>query len=187
MCQGSGQGVTAQVSPGADAAARFCGGYVDELNLGEPMARQVGNRPRACGADPDHFPWAGSFLGPSPRLRGRFSRSHADPAGEGSIPAPAGPIGLSPPRTWWMRVHPRTCGADAGGSSPDSGDRGPSPRLRGRSCGDHAGDHPVGSIPAPAGPILVDLRFTCNKDPFSFSRKDLSTMCTVAEPTPPLS
>src|SRR5699024_4797752 len=44
-----------------------------------------------------------------------------------------------------------------------------------------------GSIPAPAEPILVDLRFPCNKYPFAFSRKDLSTVCTVAEPTPPLS
>lgn len=50
------------------------------------------------------------------------------------------------------------------------------------------GDPPSArSIPAPAGPILVDLRFPCNKNPFSFSREDLSTVCTVAEPTPFLS
>ena|SRR5690625_1136114 len=63
----------------------------------------------------------------------------------------------------------------------------PSPHLRGRLA--RRPEHRTlrGSIPAPAEPILVDLRFPCNKYPFSFSRKDLSTVCTVAEPTPPLS
>ena len=47
-----------------------------------------------------------------------------------------------------------------------------------------AGHISAGAIPASAGTSLVDLRFCCSKDLFSFGCEDLSVLCTVAAPTP---
>src|SRR5699024_7237588 len=103
----------------------------------------------------------------------------------GSIPAPAGPMSRVTGVVITSEVHPRACGADPVSSVVSARESGPSPRLRGRRIRRLRLNLIHRSIPAPAGPILVDLRFPCNKDPFSFSRKDLSTVCTVAEPTHP--
>src|SRR5699024_7921300 len=123
---------------------------------------------------------------PSPRLRGRSRPLSLGGVVSGSIPAPAGPMRGPTPEGTGPRVHPRACGADSAVPMQIRLEKGPSPRLRGRLGCLLRGHGGCGSIPAPAGPILVDLRFPCNKYPFSFSRKAFNHVHSSRINTTPL-
>jgi hypothetical protein len=65
--------------------------------------------------------------------------------------------------------HPRVRGADAFMTPTSSARAGPSPRARGRPAGPHPAVQLTGTIPACAGPTLVDLGVYSAKERFSFS------------------
>ncbi len=68
--------------------------------------------PRACGADIRTLACGGLAKGASPRVRGRRYGAARTSPDQRSIPARAGPTGLTASAAPAPREHPRACGAD---------------------------------------------------------------------------
>ena len=107
--------------------------------------------PRACGGEAVRGGHGAHSRGPSPRVRGRaHAASLRDPLA-GSIPARAGERSVAASAAARLTVHPRACGGEHGTLLPPNGERGPSPRVRGRAADRERVRRPRGSIPARAG------------------------------------
>ena len=120
--------------------------------------------PRACGGnvlDSLDLPFA---EGASPRLRGKQNRFPTCRMVSGCIPAPAGETVNPEGSDFGPRVHPRACGGNGSQGRSKSGNRGASPRLRGKRAPYRAPTRPRRCIPAPAGetgllkPCRVSIR-----------------------------
>src|SRR5690606_24507891 len=87
----------------------------------------------------------------------------------GTIPACAGPTSHTQQIQAAVTDHPRVRGADEPGAVMLVAPAGPSPRARGRLPEPQQGVFYVGTIPACAGPTLVDLGIYPANERFSFS------------------
>ena len=133
-------------------------------------ARQAGRvHPRVRGADLRSQKHEKGALGPSPRARGRPALRVVAEALARSIPACAGPTGSPKMATCGKKVHPRVRGADFIASVEAFNPGGPSPRAGGRLDSGVDLGSVTGSIPACAGPTLVDLGVYPVDGQFSFS------------------
>ena len=94
---------------------------------------------------------AGTFLGPSPRVRGSQGLRGGQHNSSGSIPAGAGEPVVYVGYIGCLGVHPRGCGGASRSRISDSGASGPSPRVRGSLLWRYNEKVPAGSIPAGAG------------------------------------
>ena len=104
-----------------------------------------------CGADGFSRSCLSSAAGSSPRVRGRLSTEEVPAYIHGLIPACAGQTGDFSPRRYWLRAHPRVCGADCVSRVWLSVMGGSSPRVRGRPGHELSGCAICGLIPACAG------------------------------------
>ena len=107
--------------------------------------------PRACGGSNPSAKQGEIAPGTSPRVRGKRSPSGAVRVQIGYIPARAGeaPSGARIRRT--PRVHPRACGGSGYQDGEEAGERGTSPRVRGKRRRLRRAGRPGGYIPARAG------------------------------------
>src|SRR5437868_3421799 len=108
--------------------------------------------------------------GPSPRVRGRPPLILEQISELRTIPARAGPTLVYALGRMLPGDHPRACGADAPVSRGAVLDGGPSPRVRGRPLRRFLLRFRIRTIPARAGPTLVDLRCYGRAGTFSFSQ-----------------
>src|SRR5690606_35931101 len=107
--------------------------------------------------------------GPSPRARGRRGSAAVLDLPFGTIPACAGPTGPRSAQKSPDSDHPRVRGADDVHPWRDGFGGGPSPRARGRRRPGRASARAAGTIPACAGPTLVDLQESADAVEFSFT------------------
>ena len=107
--------------------------------------------PRACGENgPEHRRML-TWLGSSPRVRGKLQQNMRTLALHRLIPARAGKTTPARPQPHHYQAHPRACGENhlpAGVRVPQLGS---SPRVRGKLQGPVHGDVGRGLIPARAG------------------------------------
>ena len=89
--------------------------------------------------------------GSSPRVRGTVQLCVRCQPGERFIPACAGNSSANPVRSKQRTVHPRVCGEQASGVSPNLAQTGSSPRVRGTGIRRLAQFGPNRFIPACAG------------------------------------
>ncbi len=111
----------------------------------------VGVYPRVCGGNIQSCVCMMSFLGLSPRVRGKLAGMHIRTAFQGSIPACAGETGLSALRKTPLTVYPRVCGGNRSMPFPTHAGRGLSPRVRGKLAWPSVPCENPRSIPACAG------------------------------------
>ena len=97
-------------------------------------------------------------VGSSPRLRGTFNSYFKPCLHDRFIPAPAGNMSLSTPKSISSPVHPRACGEHQIGLQPLAATVGSSPRLRGTYSAGHVRPRGIRFIPAPAGNIRLDTK-----------------------------
>ena len=118
---------------------------------GRPCTDRWWVHPRSRGAAGSFGAYTDQVVGPSPLTRGSPMLARVRDLAHGSIPAHAGQpraerMGREP-----VGVHPRSRGAAASATTPDTGGVGPSPLTRGSR--QHRAGHfqDAGSIPAHAG------------------------------------
>jgi len=112
--------------------------------------------PRVCGATPSTLMSVTLPKGLSPRVRGHPGRDRARAGATGSIPACAGPPGHGSFVCYCVTVYPRVCGATSPENSMRTDSAGLSPRVRGHLQVLPAVGMVRGSIPACAGPPVVE-------------------------------
>ena len=107
--------------------------------------------PRACGENDVPAAPVLPQLGSSPRVRGKRGHPPGHRVGAGLIPARAGKTarGGRPPRA--SRAHPRACGENRHCEGGAHGERGSSPRVRGKRPEPRPGFSRLRLIPARAG------------------------------------
>ncbi len=140
---------------GPTAASRHGPGPTDR---DRGAARSATNHPRVRGADR-----AGSGL---------------PPPGPGTIPACAGPTSGALGEGAEQANHPRVRGADWPNANGPAARGEPSPRARGRPAAVRRGRCVRGTIPACAGPTLLDLVFYLGQGWFSFT-PDRGQACSL--------
>ena len=123
----------------------------------------AGVHPRECGGNADVTNFTTTPLGPSPRVRGKRGASGRRRSPSGSIPASAGETRNRRNNLPPTRVHPRECGGNLFTARCDSGQTGPSPRVRGKRGHVALPRIRHGSIPASAGETLA-VAFCCASD-----------------------
>ena len=116
--------------------------------------------PRACGGNCRECEAAGLGRGPSPRVRGKLPRMRGSRTGKRSIPARAGETCPTVGYGMYRGVHPRACGGNNRKRDVSPGDRGPSPRVRGKPVPETRVSPRYGSIPARAGETAASSEFT---------------------------
>ena len=125
-------------------------------HAGQTAQRYAGNtttpdHPRACGANCACARHSGHAAGSSPRMRGK-RRPQSNPAEfVRIIPAHAGQTVMKCIDGDVHADHPRACGANQGGLSPNASRLGSSPRMRGKQGAQPVGHVGVRIIPAHAG------------------------------------
>ena len=119
-----------------------------------PKPRRT-DHPRACGANQEVLVLRASFLGSSPRVRGKHDCQTSRRSGYRIIPARAGQTRRGVRVSSTSPDHPRACGANSCSLSRLSSTSGSSPRVRGklRSRYRHAICYRI--IPARAGQTLA--------------------------------
>ncbi len=118
-----------------------------------PRAGGGSVHPRACGEHGGHSDDRLHETGSSPRVRGTYQRLAHELLAARFIPARAGNIARTFPRSVSPSVHPRACGEHVASLVSAAPVPGSSPRVRGTSVG-HALGHTVRRfIPARAGNI----------------------------------
>ena len=130
-------------------------GYIPAC-AGEAAARRAaaGARrvhPRVCGGSTTERLEALAPRGTSPRVRGKRPRPAQGASGSGYIPACAGEARRCRRTRRAGMVHPRVCGGSASSLRWHFGNRGTSPRVRGKLHAGPAARAIVGYIPACAG------------------------------------
>ncbi len=139
---------------GAFGASPTCAGPTTPHRTNRLKSRE---HPRVRGADTSTMAINTVSYGASPRARDRQQAPHRDGRAVRTIPACAGPTPAQPVKTAPVQDHPRVRGADGTWWSGCPVWPGPSPRARGRRALAWAGVAAQGTIPACAGPTLVDL------------------------------
>ncbi|EFW09849.1 hypothetical protein HMPREF9005_1173 [Actinomyces sp. oral taxon 178 str. F0338] len=119
------------------------------IEAGKALATAA--HPRACGENSLMSARASRNSGSSPRVRGKHGLDQRNGQIRGLIPARAGKTGWRRRRWAGRPAHPRACGENGhrGGQGP--GNRGSSPRVRGKRPGSEPSRDPRGLIPARAG------------------------------------
>ena len=107
--------------------------------------------PRVCGENPVWAVIGISWLGSSPRVRGKPERHEEAPAPAGLIPACAGKTALWTARSPSLKAHPRVCGENWSCRRILAPRRGSSPRVRGKHRAAQNRRPGQGLIPACAG------------------------------------
>jgi len=124
-----GRRVAERLGRGLERIIPACAGPTSTLTGRSTRCR---DHPRVCGADAARETRSLPMMGSSPRVRGRHRR-RGRPAGDcGIIPACAGPTGIRLGKSCSLWDHPRVCGADSPGCTPQCCSYGSSPRVRGR-------------------------------------------------------
>ena len=109
------------------------------------------DHPRACGANKLPNAAALPVAGSSPRMRGKLDDSSAYMYTLRIIPAHAGQTGRVERASCFIADHPRACGANWCENANTVGERGSSPRMRGKRTGHRDIAQPHRIIPAHAG------------------------------------
>ena len=109
------------------------------------------DHPRGCGEKPMRRPRLLASMGSSPRVRGKESRRSALASAPGIIPAGAGKRLRPGGRPGRWGDHPRGCGEKKMATCPKCGERGSSPRVRGKAGIFVLAFVEAGIIPAGAG------------------------------------
>ena len=130
----------------------------------------MGDHPRVCGEHCGEHSASFGVLGSSPRMRGTLRRAFRKFRRLGIIPAYAGNTQPVSPCRQCNRDHPRVCGEHNDDTTPDYGDVGSSPRMRGTPFVVIAVTVWRGIIPAYAGNTLPVL-------PNPFSPRDHPRVC----------
>ena len=113
------------------------------------------DHPRACGANQEVLVLRASFLGSSPRVRGKPGGACACLALVRIIPARAGQTHAPYQDCRAHPDHPRACGANHGGQSVYTADTGSSPRVRGKLLRGDGRLAVLRIIPARAGQTIL--------------------------------
>ena len=115
------------------------------------------DHPRACGAhylmNDEIYPEWGS----SPRMRGSRKSRNLTRASTGIIPAHAGLTSAPAAAAFWIRDHPRACGAHQRFWQVICNAVGSSPRMRGSQSNRRHVWHRAGIIPAHAGLTRAEI------------------------------
>ena len=119
-----------------------------------PKPRRT-DHPRACGANQEVLVLRASFLGSSPRVRGKPGGACACLALVRIIPARAGQTHAPYQDCRAHPDHPRACGANHGGQSVYTADTGSSPRVRGKLLRGDGRLAVLRIIPARAGQTIL--------------------------------
>ena len=134
-----------------ERAMGFIPAHAGKTTPEAPRPRAPRVHPRACGENTDLSAWAVSFMGSSPRMRGKHTRQVPSRCDARFIPAHAGKTGRRSRRTGARTVHPRACGENAHASRTAAKTSGSSPRVRGKHHPNRRGRVGARFIPACAG------------------------------------
>ena len=115
-----------------------------------PKPRRT-DHPRACGANQEVLVLRASFLGSSPRVRGKHDCQTSRRSGYRIIPARAGQTRRGVRVSSTSPDHPRACGANYVADTVMPSAIGSSPRVRGKRWREARAARPPRIIPARAG------------------------------------
>ena len=110
--------------------------------------------PRVCGENDLDAGKSHVSMGSSPRVRGKHGPLRSGDMVEGLIPACAGKTRRATILPAASRAHPRVCGENAFGRGLGLGNRGSSPRVRGKQLEWTGANFARGLIPACAGKTI---------------------------------
>ena len=111
------------------------------------------DHPREYGENGEIKSWRFCFLGPSPRIRGKYGFPGVADLLLGTIPANTGKILRHQCRTQGLQDHPREYGENMAFQASPISFLGPSPRIRGECNRDPIIHQANGTIPANTGRI----------------------------------